>query len=444
MRLLFTFCFLFIAFIPCRSQSGFQIDHNKRKIVIPFKLINNLIFIPIKVNGETLTFLLDTGVEETVLFSLDDKEQVSLYHLEKIMLKGLGGNNAAEAYKSSRNKLEVNGFTDKEHEIYLVLDQEFNFSSQVGIPVNGIIGYHFFKNHLVEIDYDRKKVTVYADNHPKIVKRLNRYFTKEPLLIEENKPYYYATVESAGKRCEAKLLIDTGNSDAIWLFLNRTNQVELPAKNIDDFLGRGFSGNVYGKRGRISRFTFGNHSFANAIGTFPDSTSIKSVNFVKDRVGSLGGEVLSRFSVFFDYPNHLIFTKSNHNVNQPFNFNMSGIEVQHDGLEWVKETYEDPGAKGVTIKMGTTNEGRFQDNLRIKFELKPVFKIYNVRAGSTAELAGLQKDDKILKINKQNAHALSIEKINELLKSEEGKIIEMEVDRKGHVYTFRFQLKSII
>lgn len=444
MRLLFTFCFLLMTFIPCRSQTGFQIDHNKKKVVIPFKLINNLIFIPIKVNGETLTFLLDTGVEETVLFSLDDKEQLSLYHLEKIMLKGLGGNNAAEAYKSSRNTLEVNGFTDTEHEIYLILDQEFNFSSQVGIPVNGIIGYHFFKNHLIEIDYVHKKVIVYNSNHVKISQKLNRSFKKESLMIEESKPYYYSTVENAGQRCEAKLLIDTGNSDAIWLFLNRTDQLALPAKNIDDFLGRGFSGNVYGKRGRISRFTFGKHTFTNAIGTFPDSTSIQSVNFVKDRVGSVGGEVLSRFSVFFDYPNQSLFTKTNHNVNQPFNFNMSGIEVQHDGLEWVKETYEDPNAKGVTIKMGSANEERFQDNLRIKFELKPVFKIYSVRAGSSAELAGLKKDDKILKINKQSAHTLSIEKINDLLKSEDGKTIEMEVERKGQVFKVKFQLKSIL
>ena len=75
-----------------------------------------------------------------VLFSLDDKEEVSLYQLEKIKLRGLGTNEAVEAFKSSANKLETAGFVDNSHELYLILDQEFNFSSQVGIPVNGIIG----------------------------------------------------------------------------------------------------------------------------------------------------------------------------------------------------------------------------------------------------------------------------------------------------------------
>ena len=153
MRFVFALYLCFFTYLTSFSQSNFQLANNKKRIVIPFKLINNLIFIPIKVNGETLTFLLDTGVEQTILFSLDDKQQVSLFHLQKINLKGLGSNDAVEAYKSSENKMEVNGYVDDEHEIYLILDQEFNFSSQVGIPVNGIIGYHFFKSHLIEIDY---------------------------------------------------------------------------------------------------------------------------------------------------------------------------------------------------------------------------------------------------------------------------------------------------
>ena len=82
--------FFYILLLSCISltlgfgQSGFQLPPNQKKAVIPFQMINNLIFIPIQVNGETLTFLLDTGVEETVLFSLDYKEEVSLHQLEKI------------------------------------------------------------------------------------------------------------------------------------------------------------------------------------------------------------------------------------------------------------------------------------------------------------------------------------------------------------------------
>lgn len=444
MRFVFALYLCFFTYLTSFSQSNFQLANNKKRIVIPFKLINNLIFIPIKVNGETLTFLLDTGVEQTILFSLDDKQQVSLFHLQKINLKGLGSNDAVEAYKSSENKMEVDAYVDDEHEIYLILDQEFNFSSQVGIPVNGIIGYHFFKSHPIEIDYERKKIIVYSADNKKLSKKLMHNFKKDSIAIEENKPYYVSNVTTTTLSYPSKMLLDTGNSDALWLFLNKPTQLQLPPKTIQDFLGRGFSGNVYGQRARIPSFSFGSTTFENGIGTFPDSTSIKSLNFVKDRAGSIGGEILSRFQIVFDYPNGKLYSKPNSKCNEPFNYNMSGIEVQHDGLEWVKETYEDNQSKGQTFYNGYTSDIRIQDNLKIKFELKPVFRIYNVRADSPAAQAGLSAKDKIIAINKQKAHTLSIEKINEILKSEEGKTIEIVIERSSKVYTFKFQLKKIL
>jgi hypothetical protein len=43
-----------------------------------------------------------------------------------------------------------------------------------------------------------------------------------------------------------KLLIDVGNSDAIWLFQDVSNKI-VPTNNFDDYLGKGFSGDVIGK-----------------------------------------------------------------------------------------------------------------------------------------------------------------------------------------------------
>lgn len=59
-----------------RAQDGLLLDQNTKRETISFQLINNLIFIPITVNGVELTFLLDTGVAETLLFSVGDSELV--------------------------------------------------------------------------------------------------------------------------------------------------------------------------------------------------------------------------------------------------------------------------------------------------------------------------------------------------------------------------------
>jgi hypothetical protein len=53
-----------------------------------------------------------------------------------------------------------------------------------------------------------------------------------------------------------KLLIDVGNSDAIWLFKMFLIKNKVPTNNFDDYLGKGFSGDVIGKRERIRFFRF--------------------------------------------------------------------------------------------------------------------------------------------------------------------------------------------
>ena len=69
--------FLFLIFsLSINAQDGFQLLEDNKKVNIPFRQINNLVFLDLKVNNVDLTFLLDTGVSETLLFSLENKEVV--------------------------------------------------------------------------------------------------------------------------------------------------------------------------------------------------------------------------------------------------------------------------------------------------------------------------------------------------------------------------------
>lgn len=432
---------LLLTILPLPAQGNFKFSTTKSKTKIPFKLINNLIIVPATLNGVKLNFLLDTGVEETILFSLEETDEIPFENVEKVRLRGLGQQESIEGLKSGKNRLEFKDFYDDNHDIYIVLDQDFNFSSHIGIPVNGIIGFQFFRNNIIEIDYDNRRIIVHQDAE-KARARFSRNFASIPISIEYRKPYVMSSVTQNGLTFSAKLLADIGNSDAVWLFEQKSDSIVLPDKTFDDFLGRGFSGEIHGKRGRISAFALDGFSFETPIAAFPDSTSIRHVSVVNNRVGSVGAEIFKRFDVVFDYRNRMLYLKKGDHFEAPFHYNMSGIDVEHAGLQWVKESMQDTKVN-LAVELGSDFE-RVPNDFRYKFELKPLFKISGVRSNSPAAEAGLQKDDMLKTINGKSAYKLSLEDINQLLRSGEGREIRLEVERGGRLIKTKFKLRKLL
>ena len=74
----------------------------------------------------------------------EEKKEVHYFNTEKVFLRGLGSQEAVEGLKSTNNVLEFGSMKYRNHMFYIVLDPEFNLSSHIGIPVNGIIGFQFF------------------------------------------------------------------------------------------------------------------------------------------------------------------------------------------------------------------------------------------------------------------------------------------------------------
>lgn len=430
--------FLLLTSFISDAQDDFLIERNKKKVVIPFKLINNLVFIPIKVNGIELNFLLDSGVDETILFSMEDKKEVSFKNVEKIKLRGLGSEEEIEGLKSTNNILVTHGLKSINHLFYIILDQGFNLSSHVGIPVNGIIGYKFFKNNVVEINYQKKKIFIHQNNE-NVRNNFDKNFKTIPITIERSKPYVMASAMVAGKNIPAKLLIDIGNSDSFWVFEN--DKIKLPKKNFPDFLGKGFSGDIEGHRAKISNFSLADFTFKNPIVSFPDSSSIKNVKLVANRIGSVGGEVLKRFTIVLDYADKKMYLKKNNKFNEPFSYNKSGITVQHNGLQWVQETVHLETVR-VTNATDENFNGKNSNDFRYKFQLKPIYEIVNVRKKSAAEKSGIQKGDVIISINNTKPYKYTLQQINNLLKSEEDIWINLEVERNSVLLKFRFRLED--
>jgi hypothetical protein len=436
------FFLVFIYVLPFWAQEGFQYVGKKNKLRFPFQLINNLVFIPIKVNGAELTFLLDTGVEETILFGIEETKEINLKNTQRIKLSGLGNKDYFEGLRSTGNLLEGKGLKSENHLLYIILDSEFNLSSFIGIPVNGIIGYSYFKNNVVEINYAKRKIMIYK-NTQKNLKKIEKRFVKVPVIIEKAKLYVMSSAMLKSKQIPLKLLIDNGNSDAIWLFQNDSRQIEIPEKNFTDYLGQGLSGDVEGKRAKIPEFSISDFKFKNPIVSFPDSLSIKNITMVSDRAGSVGGEILRRFSVVFDYSGSAVYLRKNRAYNAPFTYNKSGLELRHAGMQWVNEKVS---LKTVPLLRGTiySESEESKSDFKYEYKLRPVYEISNIRKKSAALQSGLQVGDIIVSVNNNPAYKYTLQEINSFLKEGDEEWIELEVERNKEKIKVRFQLVDLL
>ena len=422
------------------AQSGFFIQNESKKDRIPFKLVNNLPIIEVEINGTVLAFILDTGVKSTILFSLEAADSIQLRNTSPVQLQGLGAGGSVEALKSLNNTLKVGDVVDNSHPLYIIFDSELNFSPRMGIPIHGILGNEFFQNFIVKINYASEVITVYD---PKKYPLKNCKKCEDlPINFVGSKPYISLKVLTQEKQEEVKLLIDSGSSDVIWLFNDYDFIQESPVNYFKDFLGLGLSGNIYGKRAQIPELLVGIFKLENVNTSFPEEEAIIKARYYAERDGSVGGGFLNRFTVTFDYGNKIVRFRKNSKFNDPFHYNMSGITLEHEGMGLVKQerqaavnSNKDQNDSFIRNSVSITTE--------VHFALVPKYVIVDVREGSPAALAGIEKEDEILSVNGKPCYQYKLYELIELFSSEEGKRISLEVDRAGKINKFRFFLKSM-
>lgn len=432
---------LFITLFASQAfgQGIFKWNSKKDKIEIPFQLTMNLIVLPIELNNVKLNMLLDTGAENSMIFSLPVNDSLHFDTTKKLKIKGLGSDEEIDALYSSNNHLNILGYENKEFPILIILNQEVNISSRLGIEVNGILNSSFFQNRLIEIDYIKKKLVLHK-SRDFLSKRKIKKYTSIPLKIIKKRPYVDIETKIEDVEMNLNLLVDLGLSDGLWLFEN--DKIKIKPLNFEDILGRGLNGYVLGKKSRVDIVKISNYQFKDALVSYPYKNFLPTFGISQGRNGSIGGGLLYRFNVIFDFEERQLLLKPNSKFSESFNYNMSGMEVQHNGIQFVEET--------VTMKTADENASRVDNyvngnrNYFYRFTLKPVFEIATIRKNSPADLTGLLESDKIIRINKKKIYQYSLQQINELFQSEEGKWIYIDIERNGVPIAFKFQLKKII
>ncbi len=440
--LLLIFTLLFLGQGISYSQNGFRLPHQQKKDRIKFELLNNLVVVPVEVNGKELTFILDTGARNSMLFSLSEIDSIEVKNVTPIKIRGLGTGGTIDALKSLNNQIKIGDAVDNDHTLFVIFDESINFSPRMGIPVHGILGYDFFKDFIVKTDYSREELTIYNPRHYQ--ERNCRKCETMDIFLKDDKPYLKTPIVHDNDTTEVTLLIDSGASDALWLFNEDWSITEEPKNYFDDFLGLGISGGIYGKRSKLDGILFGDYSFKRVNVSFPEHKALEEIVLFDERDGSLGGDILKRFTVIMDYGSKKMILRRNRFYKSPFHYNMAGLVVEHDGLVSVssfsktEEISLEPGVNSAN------NSIEIRVNPILNFFLAPKYIIAEVRKDSPAALAGIEKGDELLTLNGKAAYKFKLFEITELFTSKSNRKISVEIKRNGRIFKKKFVLKDVI
>ncbi len=389
-----------------KSQSfGFCLPEHKDRCSFDFELINNLIIIPVTVNDSlTLNFILDTGVKSTILTD-NSLTNFDLSHCRPVQILGAGGLNQVVAYVVQDVGLSVGKLSCKAMNFVVLTEDFLKLQNHLGMPVHGILGYDFFNPFVVKINYDRKRVVVYRAEAFKAPRRHRSIAMK----IHNGRPYLPAKIcQRDGSSIEAQLLLDSGASHALMLETDSDSLITIPEKNISTIVGWGLSGELNGSMARIDSLRIGHLHFHDVLTTYTAGYSQTLAERIPGRKGSIGGELLSRYTLTLDYPNERLYYRKSSNFRNEFEYNLGGPDMI---------------ASGANFKL---------------------YKVIHIIPHSPAEKAGLRIDDIVLSINGQMITEMSIQEVNGFFRSKPKAKIKLLVLRDQKLEMISFRLEKMI
>jgi hypothetical protein len=286
---------------------------------IPFKLFNNHIYLQARINhSKPLWFVLDTGAGDI----LDPKHAKSLnlvlYSSGPTSGSGEGLQDAAIT-KNVSFQIQNKNFTQAEVAV-IALQEVEDCANKIAVdstgkitvlentpgdtdqyqPMDGVLGFGFFKNFVVEINYNQQFLTLYDpatyhyQGNGKVI----------PIVINGNHIFINASVKKTdGVDINGRFMIDTGLMLAVTLntaFIEKNNLLPPPGQTTA-FSICGLGGTSKAQMGTLPGLFF-QHIYIDKPRTlFSQATGgvLSSTEFD----GLIGNAILRRFKVIFDYSN---------------------------------------------------------------------------------------------------------------------------------------------
>lgn len=272
--------------------------------IIPFDLgDDNRIYIKGFINqSDTLNLVFDLGANITVINKTKMESKNVNIKFDTLVLNE-GGNGASEESKSLNNVVTIarKNYSGKD-----VLGISYPKSEKL----DGLIGWDFFEDKIVEIDFESKELLI-LDKLPDYYVR----YSKNKLKFIRDLPYIKAIVYKGKKKVKIWSMIDTGYNSTLKVYY--TTVIENKLLNEYQILGESTSTSSDGVVAKsdnvlLPRIEIGGYEIYNV-----------PVDLVKTKVNSnipglFGGNLLKRFHIILDFKNKDVYVKPNILINSQF------------------------------------------------------------------------------------------------------------------------------
>ena len=382
--------------MPKTKVADYKIAGGKHQTTIPFKLINNHIYAHAKVNGKgPFQFVFDTGGANLVGPPL--AKTLGLEGKGDIQARG-AGTNTMKASIASVKSLQV-GDALIENQLFMVLP--LNTMGHIeGVPMPGMVGFETFRRFVTRIDYGNKTITLIDPKHfdPKDAG------TPVKFVFNQRIPEIKGSFEGIPATWD----IDTGSRAGLTLTRPFAEKHALKAKHpkgIETVDGWGIGGPSTGYVTRGKMLKMGDVEIPGIVTTLADQ---KHGAFAgADYSGNIGGGVLKRFIVTFDYHNKVMYLK-------PVKGPVADLDTFDRAGMWINEA-----PKG--------------------------FEVVSVTKTAPAEAAGLKKGDVITAVDGKAATAIKLYDLRRRLRNDApGTVVDFTVSRDGKTKDIKVTLKNLI
>jgi len=381
--------------MPAPPAPDFGITGGKTSTTVPFELINNHIYVHVKLDGKgPFQMLCDTGGANIVTPAL--AKELGLKPEGALEGRGVG-EKSEDVGLAKVERVEVGNAT-LSNQLFAIYPME-SLASVEGVTESGLIGYEVFKRFVVKIDYEHSELTLTAP----AAFRYDGHGTVVPFQFNDHIPQVDGEIDGVA----GKFDIDTGSRSSVSVLKPFAEQHDLKAHygaEVEAVTGWGIGGAARSLLTRAKVLRLGTVEVTNPVTEL--SLQQKGAFSSPYVAGNVGGGVLKRFNITFDYPHRRMIFERNANYDMADVFDRSGMWVNLAG-----------GA----------------------------LEVVDVIAGGPAAAAGLKVGDKIESINGRPVSELTLPAVRRGFKSDApGTKVQMRVESAGSVRELEIVLRDLV